>query len=345
MQATGGGGGSRGGGITRFRSGYRTLHDQQIVDLVNHGNAVIYAAMHAQLAVMIAAYLRGRAKTQREVDGLAPSQQKSYLLSLFSGRAWRDVRCKIAGTVYGANAEAVARINDALPDAFAEGADRAAWRLHRQNRDYIPPVYTPDAVCRLAEKGLIEMPVKRVDRKKDIAYTEQRVQAIANAAALMRTALKDLAEHIARHIDESMQDAMSATVQSSVLGAWDGGMYRAARDARDAGLDVEKTWLGIVDTRIRDSHRHLHNTTIPLDALFHGYSGDLRYPHDPKAPPAETRRCRCRMAVHLAGRAPKGTESTLLPSEVANYQKWRDAAIRKAGRDLLAAHIRRLKGA
>ena len=50
------------------------------------------------------------------------------------------------------------------------------------------------------------------------------------------------------------------------------------------------------------------------------------------------------MAVHPAGKAPKGFDGLLMPRERAEYQKWRDAAIRKAGADLIQMHKRRRRG-
>lgn len=57
---------------------------------------------------------------------------------------------------------------------------------------------------------------------------------------------------------------------------------------------TKKTWMTREDSRVRDTHRALDRTTVPMAAVFSSPSGaKLRFPGDPRAPIAETANCRC----------------------------------------------------
>lgn len=347
---TGGGGGSRGGGAYLGREWEHPA--DSLLERTRRKYAGHYKSAQADAEKALVAHLRKNAPKQSSLDGLTDAQQTAFLLALFAGLKWRRTRRAVATILYEADRAATDTVNDAAPEAFAEGANRTLYRFatapvtggggqsrgggagfggHGDSANYKPTPYTPAVILALIDAGLIAAIRRELDRARDMAWIEQRLQAIAQAEALAHAKIKDMAAAIARRLTISINGAMDTAAQATLYGAWDAGMYEAGEDAARAGWDVEKTWLGIPDSRIRDSHRHLHNTTLPLLDLFHGFAGDLRYPHDSRAPAAEIMRCRCRLAVHPAGQAPKAFDGLLLPSETAAYQRWRDAAIREAG--------------
>lgn len=234
---------------------------------------------------------------------------------LFSGAKWLLVRHRIATLLHKMNLESIKRINAVLPYAFAEGANVTIYFIGEPLLPYIP------------QERLVN-PYKL--NRKDISWLEKKIQVCVNSAVIQKNDLPRMASDLVLALTERMMDGIK---QAAVYGAFDAGIYQAGKDAEKAGIEVEKTWLGILDKRIRDSHRHLHNTTIPFDDVFHGLNGDLRFPHDPKAPPSETYRCRCKMAVHKKGKKIRWYDE-LSPSEVAAYRKWRDKAIQEAKDEL-----------
>lgn len=345
----GGGGQTRGGGAYLGRDWQHPA--DTLIERTRRKLQPRYQGAQADVEAILDAHLRKTAKPQTSIDRLTDAQQTAVLLGLFAGARWRSARRSVARILYDADRDATRAVNDVVPEAFAEGANHVIYLSFGgaagnggQTRGggagfgghgstvarHLQP-YTPDVVLKLMRAGLIDAIHRELDRQRDIAWIEQRLQAIARAGVITRERIADMAADIARRLARGVADAMDVAVQAILRGAWNAGEHEAGLDAARAGLDVAKTWLGIPDARIRDSHRHLHNTTIPLGALFYGLNGTLRYPHDPQAPAAEVMRCRCRMAVHLAGRTPRAAEGLLMPSDVPAYQRWRDDAIREAG--------------
>ena len=360
MEAGGGGGRTRGGGSGRY-TGRPSLPDIRLADEVKRAYYGIYGQAAEQAAKRLKQYIDAHAK-----PGEDRQRTPGEAAKLFSGVGWRITRHSIAKDLSDANRRALEDINAKSPEAYADGANETLFALyvreaeggcgqtrgggamrdrrrHHEPEDPLP--YTDIVAAALIAAGLIEFAYKRLNRRKDVAYIEKRIQSIAISDALMDKSVSGLADGIARRVAESLRRDMDVTTDDVISSAYDTGIYDTDTEAQRNGVEVYKTWLGIMDNRIRDSHAHLNGQTIPIDHVFHGFNGDLRYPHDPKAPPAETRRCRCRLAVHRYGHKPVYGGGTLLPSEVAAYQKWREKAIHNAGRDLLEAHKRRRNNA
>lgn len=261
------------------------------------------------------------------------------LQTAFTGPKWALARRKIATAFTEANEDVTGLVNDGLMEAFAVGMSEAAYVLSKSGVDALP--ITASIVAGLAAAGIIKLNERKLKRRKDIAYNEQRIQSSIIAAIYQDVTVEDMPKDVSRRVTNSRKNDMTAFARATIYGASDSGAYYAGLEAEKSGLELEKTWLGIMDMRIRPSHKHLHGTTVPMQEVFHGYHGTLRYPHDPSAPPQETYRCRCRMVVHLKGNAPGEYSRVILPSQTSEYRKWRDQQIRKAGGEVELAKLHR----
>ena len=60
------------------------------------------------------------------------------------------------------------------------------------------------------------------------------------------------------------------------------------------GVVVKKKWLATMDKRTRDVHRdELNGVEVDVDEPFHTSLGDIMFPGDPNADPANVYNCRC----------------------------------------------------
>jgi len=78
----------------------------------------------------------------------------------------------------------------------------------------------------------------------------------------------------------------------SALATGQASVFDAAQE--ELGLKLEAEWLAANDARTRPSHRRVNREKRPYGGKF---SNGLTRPHAPDAPPAETVRCRCVLAV------------------------------------------------
>lgn len=292
----------------------------------------LYAAPKKEAEERLAAFLKPKQKALQPRKNESPKEYQRRLQMAFTGPRWLLTRRKIAAAFSAVNAKATESVNDGLEKAFMDGFNLAAYGMSLTGAAILP--MTAAIVALLVAEKIIKLDKRTLKKGKDIAYNEQRVQNGVFAAIVQDIPVEDIPEHVASHVAHVRRTETTAYARAAIYGAADMGAYYAGLEAERDGLDIEKTWLSIMDMRVRRSHKHLHGVTIPIDEKFIGYDGALRFPHDPAAPPAETYNCRCRMVVHLAGKSPGIYSRELLPSEVAAYRKWREEQIRKAGTEV-----------
>ena len=292
----------------------------------------LYAAPRAKCDEILAGYLKPKLKALQPRKNEKASDYRMRVMRAFSGLKWRLARRKIATAFTDADIKASELINDNLEWAFNDGMNESAYCLALNGVKSWP--ITLSIVSTLVITGAITLKKRTLKRSQDAEYNEDKAQSAVNSAIMRGISPEKLPEEVSRKISSIRQNETISVARAMIYGASDSGAYMAGLEAQKMGIDVEKTWLGIMDMRIRPSHKHLHGETIPLDGVFHGYHGDLRYPHDPLAHPAEIYRCRCRMAVHVAGKAPGEYSRRILPSQTSAYKEWRAARIREAGSEL-----------
>lgn len=250
---------------------------------------------------------------------VTPPEDKytEFVLNLFAGAKWKIAKALIVKRFRTLNNESVKKINKVLPEAYLEGANITLWLVDKTISPYT------------------HWKVNKIKVKDD--WIEKRLNNAIKFAAIQQIPLEKLPKTVSLMMDASVARTMEAIKQAAIYCAFDTGAYFAGQDLQAHGHEVEKTWLGIMDSRIRDSHRHLHLQTIPFNAKFHGKDGDLRFPHDPEAPASETFRCRCKMAIHLKGEKFQDW-GELTPNQVYAYKRWREKAIKEAGERLGAGY-------
>lgn len=292
----------------------------------------LYEGRSRKIEGMLGSFLRPKYKALEKRENESSASYHRRLMAAFSGAKWAIVRRRIANEVTKANQEATDLVNDGLERAFVDGMNESAYALSLTGVEMAP--ITLAIVASLVVQGIITLNRRKLKKRKDISWNEERAQSAVNAAIAQDVPVKDMPAHISAHIARARQNESVSYAQAAIYGASDTGAYMAGLEAERLGLEVEKTWLSIMDMRVRPSHKHLHGVTIPLHEKFHGYHGVLRYPHDPDAPPQEIYRCRCRMAVHLAGKSPGEYSRRILPTQTTAYKEWRDAQIRRLGGEL-----------
>lgn len=301
--------------------------------------AALYGACERMAEDLLAAFLSPKLAALRPRRNETARAFALRFMAAFVGRKWTKTRKMIAEAFTDANEQAARLTNDGLDRALADGLNDAAYTLALDGANVFPITDPIVARLKLSPKG------RKVNRRKDVAYNVQRTQTAVHSAIFQGVKPDKLPGHVARAMASARRRESVATARAAIYGASDYGAYLLGIEAERSGISVEKTWIAIMDARVRASHKALHGTTIPIDEVFHGRNGTLRFPHDPQAHPAEVYNCRCRMAVHIAGKAPPMRARTILPSQTADYKKWRAAQIRKLGGELELEKLhRRLVG-
>ena len=303
----------------------------------------VYADANKRIRDVISVYLRSR---RYEVTGLTGDKYTTAVRKLFSGPKWDKVVKQITNILYVADRHAVDLINDTLAETYAEGANVTLYQIeHQLGRKIDTLPYTEKAVLAMVDAGMIRLNMKTINENKDRRWCVSKVHSAVSSIGAHQLKFDRLAEYLANRIVGGMEKSMHSVAETVISGQYDDSLYEIGEEVARYGVAIDKTWLAIMDMNVRDSHRHLNNTTIPINATFMSYHGPIRFPHDPQAAAEEICGCRCRLAVHVHGKAPKYFKSRILPTETTAYRKWRDQTISELGGEveLIRMHLERRK--
>lgn len=315
----------------------------QMLDRAVNRFSPVYADANKSIRTVITVYLRSR---QYEITGLTGEEYAAAVRKLFSGPKWDKVVKQIISILYTADRHAVDVINGTLAETYAEGANVTLYQIERQlgrKIDALP--YTERAVLAMVDAGMIRLNMKTINENKDKRWCVSKVHSAVSSVGARQIKFDRLAAYLANRIAGGMEKSMHSVAETVVRGQYDDSLYETGEEVARYGVPIDKTWLAIMDMNVRDSHRHLNNTTVPINATFMSYHGPIRFPHDPQAAAEEICGCRCRLAVHVRGKAPKYFKNRILPTETTAYREWRDRAISELGGEveLIRMHMERRK--
>jgi len=133
------------------------------------------------------------------------------------------------------------------------------------------------------QKEIISAVDISMDVSPDIGDDSFNALRIALIASLVRSVFKNLKEKRSKLISET-----------AVVGAYNTGLFDSARVKQlKTNKTLYKTWRTMGDAKVRESHRDLDGTTVPVNSPFITDGIPLRFPRDPLSPPGLTINCRC----------------------------------------------------
>ena len=85
-----------------------------------------------------------------------------------------------------------------------------------------------------------------------------------------KVADKDFEQRVREYAEEGRLPEMMRVVETDMTRVFNEGSMSTAKQA---GAKT-KTWLTMMDDKVRDTHSYLEGTTVPVDAEFYTFDGD-----------------------------------------------------------------------
>lgn len=258
---------------------------------------------------------------------------------VFQGERWRAQLADLARTLTQTTQAAMDIINDSAPGVFVQNANWATYEIeHAGNIDTGFGLYDETSVKRLIRDNPKLLPASRVDIPRDEAWNMELIARQIGAGIVTGEGLETIAKRLRRVANMSLNQARTHA-RTAMTGAQNAGRVESYRRAENMGIKLEKEWLAILDGHTRRAHRLLDGQHVPVDEPFQSELGEIMYPGDPNARPANVYNCRCTLIPHLLE----------YPSENAkrrpNLQELGDAMPQKPTRDMTYAEWARWKKA
>lgn len=194
----------------------------------------------------------------------------------------------VAAMMYATNEVATKAVTKELSYAYAEGHNQLG-------------ISTIDAVNVLSARGGVPFPVYQVDKSRDMAWNEKKIDAIVLGGIAAGLSLMAVGKIAGRLVSQNLS-AMVRNARTTMTAAENKGRIDSYIEAEDEGYKVQKKWVAILDGRTRHAHEELNGKLQDIDKPFKNTTGEIWWPGDPSSAPANRMNCRCHLVPIVDGK-------------------------------------------
>lgn len=267
-----------------------------------------YAKAQKEVKSKLTDYLRrfevkDRLKRQALAAGLITPEeyQKWRVGQMMVGERWSAMQGTLASDY--ANYAQIARSAafEHMPEVYAVNINYGTYQIEHDglvDTSYV--LYDRHTVERLLvdDKGdFIPAPGRKLTQKINAGlvkrWNTQNVQSVMLQGILQGESIPAIATRLAESVGEQNRKVSIRNARTLTTGVQNAGRLAAYDRARRMGIKVRKQWLATLDQRTRHWHRELDGVVVDNDQPFHNEYGDIMYPGDPMADPANIFNCRC----------------------------------------------------
>ena len=174
------------------------------------------------------------------------------------------------------------------------------------------------AVKNLARSNKLMLPNKTVNVAKDMRWNEKYINSQMMQGILQGESIPQLSKRILPEINDKTDfrgktsdeikgllkrniDASKRNARTMTTAAENKGRQDSFQKASDDGIILTREWIATGDDRTRDWHLELDGVEVAVDEPWENEYGEIMYPGDPDADPANVYNCRCSIRAHVVG--------------------------------------------
>ena len=215
------------------------------------------------------------------------------------GKRFTEMEEQCAKQLLNVNQTALAYVNGELPEVYALNYNALASSVDGIS-GYSFTLVDADTVRNLAVTDTSLLPYKEIDPAKDIPWNMKKINAETLQGIIQGESMDKIAKRL-RNVQEMNRTQAIRSARTIVTGAENKGRIDSYKRAEEDGIILEKQWLAAIDSRTRHWHVDLNGETVAIDEPFHNEFGDIMYPGDPNAHPANVYNCRCTLVTKIKG--------------------------------------------
>ena len=218
------------------------------------------------------------------------------------GKRFSEMKEQCARQLLNVNQTAMAYINGELPEVYALNYNALESAVDGVG-GYSFTLMDADTVRNLAVTDTSLLPYKEIDPSKDIPWNMKKINAETLQGVLQGESVDKIAKRI-MNVQEMNKNAAIRSARTIVTGAENKGRQDSYKRAEADGIILQKEWLSSDQPgRTRDWHMPgaFESLIVDIDDPFVNEMGEIMYPGDPSADPANTYNCRCSMAAKVIG--------------------------------------------
>lgn len=282
---------------------YGDRYTEKKISAVNRELRKTFRTAQKELKKKLADFEKRHAKeNQRKKDQLAAGKitkqdyQDWLTGQVFIRNQWQANLRQVCKTMHDANQQTMNIINNSRFDVFAENYNFNAWQAEKAiNVSF--NLYNAESVARLMTDDPQLLPEWKINEEKDYIWNYNRVNNIVRQGIIQGEGIPEITDRLCSGLATSNESKMRMFARTALGAAQSAGRQKQMEDAAAMGIEVNKRWMAAHDSKTRDAHRDLDGQEVPYDKPFKSELGEIEYPKDPKAHPANVFNCRCTMVT------------------------------------------------
>lgn len=213
---------------------------------------------------------------------------------------YKNLTDDTARALANVNQTALAYINGELPSVYATHYNGVGADLESQVNGYSFELTDENTVKRLATQNKSLLPKKKLDIPADMRWNTKKINAEVLQGILLGDSMDKIANRMRKVTNMNATSAIR-NARTMVTGAENAGRMDMLHQAQDDGLEVQKEWIATSDARTRHWHADIDGELKNIDEPFENDFGEIMFPGDPTADPANVYNCRCTLGYKVIG--------------------------------------------
>lgn len=290
------------------------LTDEKLEEMEKRLSA-IYSRAEKEIGERWKEYL---AEAQSEIDEL----QKAYDLAKKGGDAkeirkagkklasakrertimnsrFKDLTETTAAQLANVNKTALAYVNGQLPEVYSINYNALSQSVDGVG-GYTFALVDADTVKNLVTTDKSLLPYKQLDEKVDIRWNVKKMNAEVLQGILQGDPMDKIAGRLSK-VTEMNETSAIRNARTMVTGAENKGRQDSYKRAEKDGIIMKREWIATNDSRTRHWHAELDGVEVDIGEPWVNEFGEIMFPGDPSADPANTYNCRCSMSAKVVG--------------------------------------------
>lgn len=215
------------------------------------------------------------------------------------GKRFAEMKEQCAKQLLNVNQTAMAYINGELPEVYALNYNALESAVDGVG-GYSFTLVDADTVRNLAVTDASLLPYKEIDPAKDIPWNMKKINAETLQGILQGESIDKIAKRM-MNVQEMNKAQAIRSARTIVTGAENKGRQDSYKRAEEDGIVMKREWISTNDSRTRHWHAELDGVEVDVDEPWVNDFGEIMFPGDPSADPANTYNCRCSMSAKVIG--------------------------------------------
>jgi len=267
----------------------------------------IYAQASEELTEKVDSFFADFERLDKEKKALVDAKkltEKEYMVwrknKILMNKKYTDLRDSMAQRMTEANKIAAKYMNGELPAVYANNFNQVVKDVKSKVKGFSFDLVNENTIRKLSTSNKTLLPYKFVDGRKDVRWNTKRVNSQILHGILQGESAPQMAKRL-QNVTRMNEESALRNARTAVTSAQNKGRVDAMEDLAEEGVILEKEWIATKDSRTRDAHAELDRVSVPIDEPFVNEIGEIMFPGDPDADPANTYNCRCTIAEVVKG--------------------------------------------